>query len=215
MSCARSSGTVKAATSMRRPQMHIRHFRFGICFLALFAQVLVLPSATGQQTFRSDEWITECEAAPGKGAPDCSITVPFWQARAGRGGSFALVVMLQTGSIGIVGQPFPEKAVLRVDKTRPSSADRCDTVSSPAPKPRRRRPTKGCVAHIDRCVYGQRNVQLQFDAEGVPGGNGENPCMGVSLLPGLAGFVPLASVSSRKIGQRTRDHFLTRYLTPG
>ena len=99
--------------------MHIRHFRFGICFLALFAQVLVLPSATGQQMFRSDEWITECEAAPGKGAPDCSITVPFWQARAGQGGSFALVVILQTGSIGIVGQPFPEKAVLRVDKNPP------------------------------------------------------------------------------------------------
>ena len=31
-------------------------------------------------------------------------------------GSFALVVMLQTGNIGIVGSPLPVKAVLRVDK---------------------------------------------------------------------------------------------------
>ena len=99
--------------------MHIRHCRMRICFLALFAQVLVLPSATGQQTFRSDEWITECEAAPGSSAPDCSIMVPFWQAQGDQGGSFALVVMLQTGNIGIVGQPFPVKAVLRVDKNPP------------------------------------------------------------------------------------------------
>ena len=30
-----------------------------------------------------------------------------------------MVVMLQTGNIGIVGQPFPVKAVLRVDKNPP------------------------------------------------------------------------------------------------
>ena len=59
------------------------------------------------------------EVDPGNGAPDCSITVPFWQAQGDRGGSFALVVMLQTGNIGIVGQPFPVKAVLRVDKNPP------------------------------------------------------------------------------------------------
>jgi len=99
--------------------MHICHFRVRISFLALFVQVLAPPSATGQQTFRSDEWITECEAAPGHGAPDCSIMVPFWQARGAQGGSFTLVVMLQTGNIAIVGQPFPEKAVLRVDKNPP------------------------------------------------------------------------------------------------
>jgi hypothetical protein len=99
--------------------MHIRHFRMRIFFLVIFAQVLVLPPATGEQTFRSDEWITECEASPGSGAPDCSITIPFWQAQGDRDGSFALVVMLQTGNIGIVGQPFPMKAVLRVDKNPP------------------------------------------------------------------------------------------------
>jgi invasion protein IalB len=97
--------------------MQIRHVRMaGIFFLTLSAQVLVLPPATGQQTFRSDEWITECEVERGSGTPDCSITLPFWQARGDQGGSFALVVMLQTGNIGIVGQPFPVKALLRVDK---------------------------------------------------------------------------------------------------
>ena len=100
--------------------MRIRHFRMaGIFFLTLFIQVLVSPPATGEQTFRADEWITECEVDPGSGSSDCSITVPFWQARGGGDGSFALVVMLQTGNIGIVGQPFPVKAVLRVDKNPP------------------------------------------------------------------------------------------------
>jgi hypothetical protein len=97
--------------------MRIRHVRMaGIVFLTLSAQ---LPPALGKQAFRSDEWITECETDPASGVPDCSITVPFWQARGEGDGSFALVVMLQTGNIGIVGQPFPVKAVLRVDKNPP------------------------------------------------------------------------------------------------
>ena len=100
--------------------MHIRHFpTAGIFFLTLSVQVLVLQPAIGEQTFRSDEWITECEVDPGNGTPDCSITLPFWEARGGQEGSFALVVMLQTGNIGVVGQPFPVKAVLRVDKNLP------------------------------------------------------------------------------------------------
>jgi hypothetical protein len=53
------------------------------------------------------------------GAPDCSITVPFWQTRGAPKGSFALVVMLQTGNMGIVGEPFPTRAVLRIDKNPP------------------------------------------------------------------------------------------------
>lgn len=73
-------------------------------------------SALAAQRFQADEWITECGGRPGGGASDCSITVPFWQdAYAGKG-SFALVVMLRTGNIGIVGSPLPVKAVLRVDK---------------------------------------------------------------------------------------------------
>jgi hypothetical protein len=98
--------------------MHVRYFsKMGIFILVILAQEFVLPCATGGQIFRSDEWITECESGAGNAAPDCSITVPFWQTQGG--GSFALVVMLQTGNIGIVGQPFPEKAMLRVDKNPP------------------------------------------------------------------------------------------------
>jgi hypothetical protein len=75
--------------------------------------------APAGQKFRADEWVTECDSAPGAGAPDCSITVPFWQTRGAPKGSFALVIMLQTGNIGIVGEPFPTKAVLRIDKNPP------------------------------------------------------------------------------------------------
>lgn len=100
--------------------MHVRHVRLaGIFFLTLSRQVLVLQPAVGEQMFQSDEWITECEVDPVSGTPDCSITLPFWETRGDRAGSFALVVMLQTGNIGVVGQPFPMKAVLRVDKNPP------------------------------------------------------------------------------------------------
>ena len=98
------------------PEMQIGHFRRVLLpFLSLSAQFLVLAPAADEQTFRSDEWITECSI----GTSDCSITVPFWQTQGDRAGSFALVVMLQTGNIGIVGQPLPIKAVLRVDKNPP------------------------------------------------------------------------------------------------
>ena len=101
-------------------QMHVRRFPMaGIFVLTLCVQVIVLPPAMGEQTFRSDEWITECEVDPGNGTPDCSITLPFWEARGDQDGSFALVVMLQTGNIGVVGQPFPVKVVLRVGKNPP------------------------------------------------------------------------------------------------
>jgi hypothetical protein len=89
---------------------------------SIFALCVSAPSicwAAGGQKFQADEWITECDVHPSIGAPDCSITVPFWQTGGDSKGSFALVVMLQTGSIGIVGQPFPKRAVLRVDKNPP------------------------------------------------------------------------------------------------
>jgi len=49
--------------------------------------------------------------------------VPFWQTGEYGKGSFALVVMLETGDIGIVGSPPPVRAVLRVDKN-PAAACR-------------------------------------------------------------------------------------------
>jgi hypothetical protein len=100
--------------------MHGRRVRIAaVLFLAFCTQTASFSWAAGAQKFRSDEWITECEAGPGIGAPDCSITVPFWQTQGDQKGSFALVVMLQTGNLGIVGQPFPVRAMLRVDKHPP------------------------------------------------------------------------------------------------
>jgi hypothetical protein len=99
--------------------MNGSRFRTAAILLGLWATTLFAAPALGEQKFRSDEWITECDNDPGRGIPDCSITVPFWQAGGGRSGSFALVVMLQTGNLGIVGQPFPVRALLRVDKNPP------------------------------------------------------------------------------------------------
>ena len=88
-----------------------------ISLLVIGAAAASVTAAVAEQKFQSDEWVTECDT--GTGAPDCSITVPFWQGELQRDGSFALVVMLQTGNIGIVGEPFPLRAVLRVDKNAP------------------------------------------------------------------------------------------------
>lgn len=79
--------------------------------LIFLIEAWVASSAWAIQKFKADEWITECGGDGG-----CSITVPFWQNGYDGKGSFALVVMLQTGNIGIVGSPPPVRAVLRVDK---------------------------------------------------------------------------------------------------
>ena len=79
--------------------------------------IAVTAAAEEKKKFQADEWVTECDTATG--TPDCSITVPFWQGERQRDGAFALVVMLQTGNVGIVGQPSPTRAVLRVDKNPP------------------------------------------------------------------------------------------------
>ena len=100
--------------------MRNRRFRIAaMLFLASCTQIPAFAWAAGGQKFRADEWITECDSGPSAGTPDCSITVPFWQTRGEPRGSFALVVMLQTGNMGIVGQPVPVRAVLRVDKNPP------------------------------------------------------------------------------------------------
>ncbi|MGH7047638.1 MAG: hypothetical protein ACREE2_14750 [Stellaceae bacterium] len=86
--------------------------------LVLAAQPFGGALASAVLKFRADDWITECDGSPGHGG-SCSITVPFWQTSNAGKGSFALVVMLRTGEVGIVGQPFPLRAVLRVDKNLP------------------------------------------------------------------------------------------------
>ena len=100
-----------------RRSPHNRKFAPVLPFLV--ALLVQAASARGEK-FRADEWVTECDSGPRTGIPDCSITVPFWQTQGVPKGSFALVVMIETGNIGIVGQPFPIRAILRVDKNPPA-----------------------------------------------------------------------------------------------
>jgi hypothetical protein len=102
-------------TEMRSRRFHIA----AIVFFALCVQVSAVAWAAAGQKSQADEWITECDSVTAAGTPDCSITVPFWQTLGEPKGSFALVVMLQTGNIGIVGQPVPVRALLRVDRNPP------------------------------------------------------------------------------------------------
>ena len=100
--------------------MHARQFHIIVCLVVtIYAQSAGLSCAAGGQSYRADEWITECDRSPNAGGAECSITVPFWQAQPQARGSFALVVMLQTANMGIVGEPFPTRAILRVDKNPP------------------------------------------------------------------------------------------------
>jgi len=107
---ARASGAC-VMSLMRRPTT--------ILVLAALVIICAAGGASATLRFRADEWVTECAGSLGSPAADCSITVPFWQTGNNGKGSFALVVMLETGNIGIVGQPVPVKAVLRVDGNPP------------------------------------------------------------------------------------------------
>jgi hypothetical protein len=113
------SGTARAGARVHeKPRIPARQVRMAV-LLALCSQFAGLSYTAEAQKFRADEWVTECDRAAGISSAECSITVPFWQSRGEPKGSFALVIMLQTGNIGIVGQPFPLRAMLRVDKNPP------------------------------------------------------------------------------------------------
>lgn len=70
-------------------------------------------------TYQSDDWVTECGVGPETGVRECTLTVPFQENATDQKGAFALVVMLQSGNVAIVGQPFPERAQLQVDANPP------------------------------------------------------------------------------------------------
>lgn len=82
---------------------------------ALAATGLVLAAGTAapraaELRFRVDDWITEC------GIAGCSITGLFQQTNLdGRRGAFALVIMLPSRQLAVVGQPHPIRARLRID----------------------------------------------------------------------------------------------------
>jgi len=103
----------------RAPGRQTRRRWAAVLVFAAWTLLCAAGAASATLRFQADEWVTECDGSLGSAATDCSITVPFWQTGDDGKGSFALVVMLETGNIGIVGQPVPVKAVLRIDRNPP------------------------------------------------------------------------------------------------
>jgi hypothetical protein len=88
--------------------------------LALLAAGWLLPMlANAPQAaalrFQIGDWVTECRAA------GCSITGLFQQTNLdGRRGSFALVIMMPSRQLAVVGDPFPVRARLQINKNNPA-----------------------------------------------------------------------------------------------
>ena len=89
--------------------------------LALALLGMVLPASAkvphaAVLRFRVDDWITEC------GTAGCSITGLFQQTNLdGRRGAFALVVMLGSRQLAVVGEPYPIRARLQIDANNPTA----------------------------------------------------------------------------------------------
>jgi hypothetical protein len=94
-----------------------RRSRPALPLAAAFAALLLAAAPAAAERYQSGEWLTVCE--PGPGPSGCSITVPFGGVQNGRKGFFALVVVLDSGNVGIVGRPYPVRAVLRIDGDPP------------------------------------------------------------------------------------------------
>ena len=166
-----------AARRMRRPRRPTM-----ILVLAAWAILCAAGDASATLRFRADEWVTECGGSLGSPAADCSITVPFWQTGSDGKGSFALVVMLETGNIGIVGQPVPVKAVLRVDGNPPIECRAAQYCIFPtAPISLCRQGARDRLAGPHRCLYDASPFRLQPDAKGLPGRSGADTSWGYRL----------------------------------
>jgi hypothetical protein len=120
MSRANESGGEGRPRPPRHPAANHRRAWLGLLLVALLRGQPIAPVSAGtMEKYQSDEWVTECEPEPGTRTIRCSITAPFGAVQKGKEGSFALVVLLDAGYIGIVGWPFPVRAVLRIDKDLP------------------------------------------------------------------------------------------------
>ncbi|HJU20809.1 MAG TPA: hypothetical protein VJ770_30540 [Stellaceae bacterium] len=87
---------------------------FGLFVLALIVSATAAPR-TSSLRFRTDDWVTEC------GASGCSITGLFQQTNLnGRRGSFALVILLGSRQLAVVGEPYPIRARVQIDKNNPA-----------------------------------------------------------------------------------------------
>lgn len=89
--------------------------------LALALTSVVLPAGAREPPaaslrFRVGDWVTEC------GSAGCSITGLFQQTNLnGRRGAFALVIMLGSGQLAVVGDPHPLRARLQIDANNPAA----------------------------------------------------------------------------------------------
>ena len=100
-----------------------RKFRLAILLASVFYTLLIVDAPAGVEKYRSDDWVTVCEPVPGSHTQGCSLTVPFGGVQDGSRSAFALVVVLDSGTVGIVGEPYPVRAVLRIDKDLPIECD--------------------------------------------------------------------------------------------
>lgn len=92
-----------------------------LVLVALIALIVLAPPVATRADalrFTADDWLTECASV--RPTTDCSLTaaVRGFDPR-GLTGSFAIVVGLDSLLVAIVGQPFPAKAILRVDRYPP------------------------------------------------------------------------------------------------
>lgn len=86
--------------------------------LALILAGLMLPGVAHAEglRFRIGDWVTEC------GTAGCSITGLFQQTNLdGRRGTFALVILLGSHQLAIVGDPYPIRARLQIDANNPTA----------------------------------------------------------------------------------------------
>ena len=80
-----------------------------------------LATAANAQTlrFQADDWVAECGSSQGADA-ECSIIGVFSSTNTvGPKGSFSLLVDLRNRLVAVVGNPFPTRASIRVDKNPP------------------------------------------------------------------------------------------------
>jgi hypothetical protein len=89
----------------------------------LFCSSLAVSAPAAVERYQSDEWLTVCESEAGSRMSGCSLTVPFGGVQNDKRGAFAMVVVLDSGMIGIVGLPYPVRAMLRIDKDPPIECD--------------------------------------------------------------------------------------------
>lgn len=90
-----------------------------LILLSLLCTLLIatIKEATAQVILHLDEWTIECDGAAYRHNLDCSATVVLPPPQPGFEGRFAIVIMIQTGDVGITGKPIPVHAIMRIGRS--------------------------------------------------------------------------------------------------